>query len=102
VDVSDEGAQGGEVGGDRGDRKVLRLMGVNGTVGLWQHNNVFLLLAHNMWVKKYCHHMILRWCPTTLGSLHTMVSSDWHGNAVYDSGFSGTFSVLVIGPLCWP
>ena len=62
----------------------------------------FLLLAHIMLVKKYCHHMILRWCPTNLGLLYTMVPSDWHGNAVYNSGFSSTFSVLVIGPLCWP
>jgi len=81
MDVSNEGVQGGEVGSDRGDRKVVTTHGMMGTVGLWRHNDVLLLLAH-MLVKKYCHHMILRWCPTNLGSLYTMVPSDWHGNAV--------------------
>jgi hypothetical protein len=41
----------------------------------------FCLMAH-MSVKKYGDHMILRWFPTNLGLLYTMVPSDWHGNAV--------------------
>lgn len=54
-------------GGDR-DRRFL------------QHNGSFLLSAH-MSEKKHGHHMILRWCPTNLGSLYTMVPSDLHENA---------------------
>jgi len=78
---SDEGAEGGRSVVTGGIEKMLRLMlmEVIGTVGLWRHNHAFLLLAH-MLVKKYCHHMILRWCPTNLGLLYTMVPEDWHGN----------------------
>ena len=52
------GRRGGRSAVTRGIEKLLRPMGVIGTVGLWRHNDVFLLLAH-MSVKKYCHHMIL-------------------------------------------
>ena len=58
MDVADEGTQGGRSVVTGGIEKLLRPMGVIGTVGLWRHNDVFLLLAH-LSVKKYCHHMIL-------------------------------------------
>ena len=61
--------------------KLLRLMGVIGPRGLWQHNDILWLRACTS-VKKHGHHMILICCNTNLGSLYTMVHSDLHGNAV--------------------
>ena len=61
--------------------KLLRLMGVIGPRGLWQHNDFFWLRACTS-VKMHGHHMILICCNTNLGSLYTMVHSDLPGNAV--------------------
>ena len=46
------GRRGGRSVATGGIEKLLRLMEVIRTVGLWQHKEVFLLLAHIMLVKK--------------------------------------------------
>ncbi len=75
------GRRGGRSAATGGIEKLFRLMGVIGPWGLWRHNDFFSLLAL-ISVKKYCHHMILIWCPTNSGSLYTMVPSDWVTNFV--------------------
>ena len=60
---------------------VVSTHGGDRATGVVATEPFFCLMAH-MSVKKYGDHMILRWFPTNLGSLYTMVPSDWHGNAV--------------------
>jgi len=81
MDVADKRAQGGEVGGDRGDRKVVSTHGGDRATGVVATQRFFSFLAL-ISVKKYCHHMILIWCPANSGSLYTMVPSDWVTNFV--------------------
>ncbi len=64
-----------------GDKKLFWPEVLIGTLGLWWHNDVCFMKACKS-VKKYGHHMILIWCHTNLGSLDTMVPSDWYENAV--------------------
>jgi hypothetical protein len=75
------GGRGGTLSASRGDEKLLRLMVLIGTVGC-DGTTMFVFLMACTSVKKYGHHMILIWCHTYLGSLYTMVPSDWYGNAV--------------------
>ncbi len=61
--------------------KLLQLMVVIGTLGLWGHNNVGLLTRFYS-AKKYGEHMILRWSHTNLGPLYMMVPSERSENEV--------------------
>ena len=66
----------GKMLGARGEgEKVSRLMVIIGTVGLWRHNNVGLLMLYYA-VKKHGEPMILRWSRANLELLYTMMPSE--------------------------
>ncbi len=75
------GGRWGTLSASGGDEKLLRPEVLIGTLGLWWHNDVCFMKTCKS-VKKYGRHMILIWYHTNLGSLYTMVPSDWYGNAV--------------------
>ena len=72
---------GGEGGRGLRTSNVVTTNGGDRDSGVVATQRLFFVSARTS-VKKHGHHMILRWCPTNLGSLYTMVPSDWHGNAV--------------------
>ena len=73
--------RGGEGGRGLRTSNVVTTHGGDRDSGVVATQRLFFVSARTS-VKKHGHHMILRWCPTNLGSLYTMVPSDWHGNAV--------------------
>ncbi len=75
------GGRGGRFLASGEKENVSQLMVLIGTLGLWRYSDVCFLMAC-MSVKKYGHHMILRWCHTNSGVLYMMVPSDWYGNVV--------------------
>ena len=78
-DIFDEGWRGGEGGRGLRTSNVVTTHGGDRDSGVVATQRLFFVSARTS-VKKHGHHMILRWCPTNLGSLYTMVPSDWHGN----------------------